>query len=166
MSNRSLSYLRGVAVAGLVLLMAAASSGALEHVGRFAVLGVHRAGGVWQQAMAAVDVRVAAAQDGANSDNSGSDNSDNSGSDNSDNSGSDNSDNSGSDNSDNSGSDNSDKGIRQPERSGWRLLRWLRRLDSLLRPVRPAARRRVPTSRSPSLVTMSSSRCSPGCRPA
>ena len=121
MSNRPLDYLRGVLVVGLVLLMAAASSGALGHLGRFATSGTQLARVASQQFWAAAPVRVAVAEnadDGGsdNGDNSGSDNSDNSGSDNGDNSDNadafgiaavDNGDNSGSDNSDNSGSDNS-----------------------------------------------------------
>jgi hypothetical protein len=122
--NRPFAYLRGVIVLGLVLLMAAASSGALGRVGPFAASGAQLARHASLRLAGAAAVPVAAADNGDNggSDNSGSDNSDNSdvagiasvdngdngGSDNSDNGGSDNSDNSGSDNSDNSGSDNSD----------------------------------------------------------
>jgi hypothetical protein len=133
MPKRPFAYLRGVVVLGLVLLMAAASSGALGRVGQFAASGAQLARHASQRLAGAAAVPVAVADNGDNSgsdngdnsdvagtasvdngDNSGSDNSDNSGSDNGDNtsassaSSGDNGDNSGSDNSDNSGSDNSD----------------------------------------------------------
>jgi hypothetical protein len=109
MPNGLLSYLRGAVVLGLVLLMAAASSGALSQLSRLARSSID---GASQQVVGAVVVPVAVADNAG--DNSGSDNS--GGDDNVDNSGgSDNADNVDAfgiaavdDNVDNSGSDNSD----------------------------------------------------------
>src|SRR5215212_8844135 len=98
MGSRALLWLRAIALAGAVLLMAAASSGMLQGL-RVPTIAMPRLPATTERSLGLLKPTIASADNGGE-DNSGSDNSDSA-----DNSGSDNSD---SDNADNSGSDNAD----------------------------------------------------------
>jgi hypothetical protein len=76
MSNRLLTFLRGVLVVGLVLLMAAASSGALGQIGTMAVSWTDLGRSASEQLVSEVSAQDNGDEDNGDEDNGDEDNGD------------------------------------------------------------------------------------------